>query len=178
MRKRCLVLLTICALAPIPVIAQNSVFGVHGIGYPGRPVSARVRALGGGPGVFDARSAINPATISGLGRLVVTASSATSLRNYTSLDSVVADLSETRFPFALIGSSVTTTPISIALSYSGYAERSYDLVTYDSVTIRDELLAVEDRISTIGAVADIRGALAWRIMPRLSVGGAVHVLSG
>lgn len=178
MRNRCLVLLTICVLAPIPVIAQNSVFGVHGIGYPGRPISARARALGGGPGVFDARSAVNPATISGLGRLVVTASSATSLRNYTALDSVVNSLSETRFPFALVGTRVARTPISIALSYSGYAEQSYDLYTFDSVTIRDEFLAVEDRISSSGAVADIRGALAWRIVPRLSVGGAVHVLSG
>jgi hypothetical protein len=178
MRTRILVLLTLCALAPVPGIAQNSVFGVHGIGYPGRPVSARVRALGGGPGVFDARSAINPASISGLGRLVVTASSATSLRNYTALDSIVTGLSETRFPFALIGTGVAGTPISIALSYSGYAEQSYDLVTFDSVTIRDDIYGVTDRVRSAGAVADIRGAVAWRIVPRLSVGGAVHVLSG
>ena len=168
MRTRTLVLLTLCALAPVPGIAQNSVFGVHGIGYPGRPVSARVRALGGGPGVFDARSAMNPATISGLGRLVVTASSATSLRNYTALDSVVTGLSETRFPFALIGTGVTGTPISIALSYSGYAEQSYDLLTFDSVTIRDEIYGVTDRVRSSGAVADVRGAVAWRILPRPS----------
>jgi len=172
------VLLALCVIAPVPMIAQNSIFGVHGIGFPGRPVSGRVRALGGGPAVFDARSAVNPATISGLGRLVVTASSGTSLRNYTALDSVVDGLSETRFPYAFVGTRVRATPLTVSISYSGYAEQSYNNTTYDSTTIRGELMAVEDLVISTGGVSDIRGALAWRVLPRLSVGGAVHVLSG
>lgn len=171
-------LLTLCVLAPAPTMAQNSIFGVHGIGFPGRPISARARALGGGAAEFDVRSAVNPAAIAGLGPLVVTASSGTSLRSFTALGTVVDGLSETRFPFALIGTRVRGAPLSIALSYSSYTERSYDQVTFDSVTIRGESMRVRDRISSAGAVADIRGAVAWRLLPRLSVGGAVHVLSG
>jgi len=128
--------------------------------------------------VFDAQSAVNPASVAGLGPLVVTASSGTSLRGFTALDSVAEGLSETRFPFALVGTRVRGVPLSIAFSYSGYAERSYNQITSDSVTIRGESMGVIDAISSSGGVADLRAAVAWRVMPRLSVGGAVHVLSG
>jgi hypothetical protein len=177
---RCLVavLLTLYVLSPASISAQNSIFGVHGIGFPGRPVSARARALGGGPAMFDARSALNPASVAVLGPLVVTASSGTLLRNFTVLDTVATGLSETRFPFALAGTRVRGLPLSIAVSYSTYAEQSYDQLTFDSVTIRGESMGVTDRHSSRGAVADIRGALAWRVMPGLNVGGAVHLLSG
>jgi hypothetical protein len=172
------VLLTLSLLTAATATAQNSVFGVHGIGFPGRPFSARSRALGGGTASFDARSALNPASIAGLGPLVVTASSGTSLRGYTALDTVANGLSETRFPFALVGTAVRGTPLSIALSYSNYAEQTYDQITFDSVTIRGEKMEVFDRLTSDGAAADIRGAVAWRVLPRLSVGGALHVLSG
>jgi len=134
--------------------------------------------MGGGVALFDARSALNPASVAVLGPLVVTASSGTSLRNFTALDTVVSGLSETRFPFALVGTRVRYTPLSIALSYSGYAERSFDQATTDSVTIRDERIEVIDQIASTGAISDIRGAVGWRVMRRLSVGGAVHLLSG
>ena len=178
MRRALVCLLTVCMLAPVSTTAQNSIFGVHGIGFPGRPVSARARALGGGTAPFDARSALNPASVAALGPLVVMASSGTSLRGYTALDSVAEGLSETRFPFALIGTRVRGLPLSIALSYSSYAERSYDQLTSDSVTIRGESMAVADQVSSSGGIADVRGAVAWRVTRRLSVGGAVHVLSG
>jgi len=100
------------------------------------------------------------------------------LRSYTALDSVVDGLSETRFPYAFLGTRVRGLPLSIALSYSTYVERSYDQITSDSVTVRGESMAVLDRFSASGAVADVRGAVAWRVLPRLSVGGAVHLLSG
>ena len=170
--------LSLCLFGAAPAVAQNSVFGVHGIGFPGRPISARARALGGGAALFDARSALNPASVAVLGPLVVTASSATSLRNYNALDSVVSGLSETRFPFALIGTRVRSLPFSIALSYSGYAERSYDLATTDSVTIRGETMQVVDQVTSRGAVADVRGAVGWRVIPRVNLGAAFHVLSG
>lgn len=178
MRHTSLALLTVCLLAPTPTLSQNSIFGVHGIGYPGRPVSARVHALGGGPAMFDARSALNPASVTGLARLTVSASSGTSLRRFTALDTVVEGLQETRFPYALLGASLRGTPVSLALSYSNYAERSYDQITFDSITVRGEDIAVVDQITSDGAVTDIRGALGWRLDRRVHVGGAVHVLSG
>jgi hypothetical protein len=176
MRLLLVVLLTL--VGSTPALAQNSVFGVHGIGFPGRPISARARALGGGTALFDARSAVNPATVASIGPLLVTASSGTSLRNFTALDTVVTGLSETRFPYAFAGTMVRSTPLSFALSYSSYAERSFDQTTTDSVTIRGERLGVVDQLISSGAVTDLRAAIGWRLIPRVNVGGAVHLLSG
>lgn len=176
MRLLLVVLLTM--VGSTHALAQNSVFGVHGIGFPGRPISARARALGGGNALFDTRSALNPATVASLGPLMVTASSSTSLRNFTALDTVVTGLSETRFPYAFAGTLVRSTPLSFALSYSGYAERSFDQTTTDSVTIRGERLGVIDELISSGAVSDLRAAIGWRLLPRVNVGGAIHLLSG
>ncbi len=178
MRALLLIVVTLLVTGPQPLLGQNSIFGVHGIGFPGRSLSARARALGGGAGMFDARSALNPASVAALGNLVVTASSGTSLRNVSALDSVADGLSETRFPYALMGTRVRYTPLSVALSYSSYAERTYDQATVDSVTIRGERIQVIDRIASSGAVADIRAAVGWRVLPRLNIGGAIHIMSG
>jgi len=172
------VLLIFCLAAPTPALAQNSIFGVHGIGFPGRPMSARARAVGGGAATFDARSALNPASVAALSRLTVTASSGTTLRRFNAIDTIADGISETRFPYAMVGSRFRGTGLSVALSYSNYAERSYDQLTSDSIDIRGEQIGVVDQITSSGAVADIRGALAWQATRQLSIGAAVHMMSG
>lgn len=171
-------LLIFGALLHVPLGAQNSVFGVHGLGFPGRAMSASSRALGGGPAAFDPRSAINPATVAGMGNLVVTATAGTSLRNFTVGDSAVDGLSETRFPFAMLGGGIRGTPLAFSLSYSTYSERTYDILTSGTETIRGSTIDVSDRITSEGAIVDIRGALAMRLVRQLSVGGAFHMLGG
>jgi len=39
-------------------------------------------------------------------------------------------------------------------------------------------MGVIDKIKSTGAVADLRAALGWRVMRRVNVGGAVHLLTG
>ena len=166
------------AASVMPLAAQTSVFGVHGIGFPGKPYGVRSRGMGGGGAIFDARSALNPATVVGMPRLVVTASFGTTMSGYTAQDSVVNGLTETRFPFAMLGGRIRRTPLAFALSYATYADRTYDRAMLDSVTIRGETVEVNDRIASDGSVADIRGALAMRVLRWLNVGAAVHVVSG
>lgn len=178
MRKALVGTLLICCTIPATSQAQSSVYGILGLGFPGRPIGTRTRAGGGGMAMFDARSALNPATASGFQRISVAVVSGTTLRNYTVLDSTVEGLSDTRSPIGIIGGNLGRTPVSFALSYSTYLERTYDLFTEDTVVIRNEPIAVTDRISEDGAVVDIRGALGARVTSWLSVGGAVHVLSG
>lgn len=178
MRVLLIVFASLCLLVHGQVVAQNSIYGVLGVGFPGRPISARARALGGGAAMFDARSAINPATVSVVGPLVVTASSGSSLRNFTALDTVVTGLQEYRFPYAFLATRVRYTPLSVALSYSTYAERTFQQTTFDSVTVRGERIGTRDDLGSRGAVADIRAAVGWRVIPRLNLGAAVHVLSG
>ncbi len=164
--------------APSVVSAQNSVFGILGVGFPGRPISVRSRALGGGFAAFDARSAANPASVTGLLRVAATATSGTTLRRYTALDSVADGLQETRFPFGLIGGPIQRSPFSFAISYSTYAERSFEVTTSDTVVLRGERIAVEDRLSSDGSVIDARGALGLRLSSKLRLGGGIHLIAG
>lgn len=165
-------------LAPGPAAAQNSVYGLIGIGFPGEPLAVRARSLGGGIGAFDPTSALNPATVAGLGRLVAGGAAGTTLRHYTAGDSTVSGLRETRFPFAVFGGRIPGTPLSFAVSFSTYAERTYDVTTRGTDTLRGEVLEITDRVASDGAVTDFRGALAFRPWSRLLVGGAFHLIGG
>ena len=171
-------LLVIAWLAPGWAAAQNSVYGLVGIGFPGDPLGARARSLGGGIGAFDPTSALNPATVAGLGRLVVGGAAGTSLRRYTAGDSTVTGLRETRFPFGMFGGIIPNTPLSFAVSFSTYAERTYDVTTTGTQVLRGDTLTVTDRVASDGAVTDFRGALAVRPWSRLLIGGAFHLLGG
>lgn len=164
--------------APGALAAQNSVYGIQGIGFPGRPISVYARSLGGGLAGFDAGSALNPATATGFNQVAVGLSIGAALRSYTAGDSSVSGLQETRFPFAILGSSLGATPVSLALSAGPYLERTFDVLTSDTVVIRGEAVAVTDRIASDGGAGDLRGALAVRLARRLLLGGAIHLISG
>ena len=50
-------------VAAVPAEAQSSIFGIRGPGFPGRPLSTRAIGAGGGLGLFDAESQLNPASL-------------------------------------------------------------------------------------------------------------------
>ncbi len=168
----------ISALVPGLVAAQNSVYGLAGIGFPGEPLGARARGSGGGAAVFDPTSALNPGAVAGFARLRAAFSGGTTLRSYTAGDSSASGLRETRFPFGLLGGRIAGTPLSFALSFSAYAERTYDVTTTGTQVLRGETLTVRDRIASDGAISDLRGALAVKPLGPLLVGAAVHVIAG
>lgn len=177
MRRLIVGFVLLCAAA-VGLEGQNSVYGVLGIGFPGRPVSPRARAMGGGLAAFDARSPLSPAPVAGFTRVMVTASTGTALWEFTALDSTAEGLSQTRAPMGILGGSVRGTRVSFALSYSTFAERTWNITTADSVVIRGASIGVTDEFKSDGAVTDLRGALAYRLSPKFSVGAAIHVLGG
>jgi hypothetical protein len=179
-RARCVVILGLLALSRAGAAdAQNSVYGIAGIGFPGDPLSVAARALGGGPAAVDPYSALNPATVVGLPNLVAAFSGSTTLRRYTAAgDTAIGGLRETRFPYGMFGGHIATTPVSFALSFSTYAERTYDVTSTGTQVLRGDTLQVTDRLGSDGAVTDLRGALALRPWSRLLVGAAVHMLGG
>jgi hypothetical protein len=164
--------------AVVPAEAQTSVYGVLGVGFPGRPLSIRARALGGSTGPTDAGSAVNPAALALNSRLSVSGISQTTGRNYEAGDVSVESLRDTRFPFAMITGPLPASPLAVGISYSLYFERSYDIETVDTVLLRGEEVVVSDRLKSDGGVADLRGALAWYVSPRLQIGAGLHLLSG
>jgi hypothetical protein len=157
---------------------QNSVYGIQGIGFPGRPLSVRSRSLGGGNAVFDPASALNPAAVAGYTRLIASSALGTTFRNYTVADTSVGGLRETRFPIGMVGTPIGGTPFKVAVSFVSYAERSFDVRTSSTAVIRGESLTVDDRIAAEGGVTDFRLAVALGAGSRFLLGGAVHLLAG
>lgn len=177
MRSARVVFLLVALAVPAQLLAQVSVYAVHGIGFPGRPLSARSRALGGGSALFDPASAINPAAPIGFRRPTAMAISGTELRTYEVAGVAADGLRNTRFPLILVGGRVSRR-MAFAASLATYAERTFDITASDTVILRGTPVGVSDRIVSDGGIADIRGALAWAVSARLSVGVSVHALSG
>lgn len=163
---------------PARVVAQNSLFGVLGIGFPGRADGVRSRALGGGYSTFDARSGVNPAAVVGFRSLTAAINFGTTLRKYSALDTSATGLSETRFPFGVLGGRFGNSPLFASMGFSIYAERTFDLVAADTVSIRGETVSVTDRLQSDGSIADVRAALGVQLSSRLSIGAAVHIITG
>ena len=178
MRKVYVPLLALILTAPVVAEAQSSVYSPLGIGFLGRPIGTRSRATGGGLSSFDARSAVNPAAAGGFRRLSITGSIGTELRSYSALGASADGLRETRAPFGQFGAWIRGTPLSFSITYYPYADRTYNLVAIDTVDIRGDAIEVFDRIFSDGAVADIAGALAYTVSSRISLGGALHLITG
>lgn len=160
------------------VAAQTSIYGVRGLGFPGREASSRERALGSGLLPLDPGSPVNPAAVAGFGGVTVEIMAETNLRSY-SVDTVdVGGLSSTRFPLAMLGGRVGSTPFAFGLSFVQYTERSYDLTYADTLDLRGQQVAFEERTTSRGGIADVRGALGYRLSTRLWLGAAIHMLTG
>jgi hypothetical protein len=163
---------------PAAALAQNSIYGVAGIGFPEEPIGVHARALGGGSAAFDALSALNPAAVADFQRLGASVTISEAFRSYTAGDTSVSGLRETRFPFGIMGGKISGTPLSFAVSYATYAERTFDVRTTGTEVLRGDTVAISDKVASDGAVTDVRGALAARPFPFLKVGAALHLLGG
>ena len=163
----------------VPTLAaQTSVYGVRGLGFPGRPLTARTRALGGGLGAFDPASPINPAAIAGVTQVTAVAVAASDFRGHEIGGVAVGGLNATRFPLIGIAGRWQRHRIGYALSVAQYADRSFDITIADTVSLRGTDVAVVDRTISAGGVSDIRGVLAWAPSGRLRFGVAAHAISG
>ena len=165
-------------LSPSALGAQNSIFGIRGIGFPGRVGGVRSIALGGGSEIFDRASVLNPALAALFGQVTVGAVSGTTFRNYTAAGTDASELRETRFPLIFLGGGFGRSSFSYQVSVATFAEQTFDLETADTIMVGGLLLAVEDRRISDGGVVDIRAAIGWRGSVNLAMGAAVHRLGG
>ena len=176
--KRLTFLGLLIVLSPSVLGAQNSIFGIRGIGFPGRAGGVRSIALGGGSELFDRVSVLNPAMVASFGQVTVGAVSGTTFRKYTTAGTDASGLQETRFPLIFLGGGFGRSSFSYQVSVATFAEQSFDLETVDTVMVGGLPLAVEDRIIADGGVVDIRVAIGWRRSAKLAIGAAVHRLGG
>ncbi len=178
MKQRLIFLSLLVAVGPASLEAQNSVFGIRGLGFPGRAAGVRSLAMGGGADLFDRASVLNPALAAAFGQVTVGAVSGTTFRSYTTSGAGATGLQETRFPLIFLGGGIARSPFSWQVSFSTFAERSFDLLTSDTVAVGQIDIPVNDHVTAEGGVVDVRAAIGWRASPTLAVGGAFHFLAG
>ncbi len=175
--KRILPVATLLMLGASQVSAQSSQFGVRGIGHPGRFESARATAMGGALGIFDGLSNRNPAALAQLGSVTSMFTASTAWTSVTN-PAGSASLTSTRFPQIVVGGPVARTPISLAFSYSTYADRDFTIASAGTVAPRGTPVGYTDTLTARGGVNDLRLAGSWRVSPGLAIGVGMHLLTG
>jgi hypothetical protein len=171
------ILLVVLALSPAALAAQSSQFGVRGLGAPGRPLSARAFATGGGLGMFDVESSINPAS---LGRASALSATFNALEDFRHVENPAGteNLRDIRFPHVTVAGPIRRYPAVLGLSFSNYTSRDFTLVSASTVDLRGAPVPVTDTLSSRGGLSDLRFAGAYRFGDAWVVGAGLHVITG
>src|SRR5439155_23446609 len=164
----------VLALAVPPLAAQDSPFGIRGLGVPGRLESVRSRSTGGAFAAFDPQSALDEASIAGATRLTATTAGAAS-RMSDDLAGTPATRRTARFPLLQVYGT-TWADVAMGGGYTSYLDRSYKVVIQDTVTLGGSRQAVTDTRISDGGVSDLRFVVARRMSTHLFIGAGFHIL--
>ena len=156
--------------------AQDSQFGIRGLGTPGRLESVRARTTGGAFAPFDAFSPLTDAVLADVRRMSASFTSGTSWRSIDA-SGVQSSLRGTRFPAMVIAGPVTRR-IVVGGGFSTYLDRSFGVVIHDTIDLRGVQQPITDAITSDGAIADLRIAVAARLHRRLALGLGLHRITG
>ncbi len=176
MRRASLALLLL-VLLPAALAAQASVFGVRGLGFPGRNISAHAWGLSGATGLFDGESSQNPASLGNLRTLTANFVVVPEWRSVTT-PAGHDGLRDTQFPLLLVGGPIPGGRVNLGLSFGSYADRDYTLVSQDTIDIRGVPTAVSDSFFSLGGLNEIRAAGSYTLSPRWTIGAGIHVITG
>ena len=170
--------LLVCAVLPVarPARAQDSQLGIAALGTPGREESVRARTTGGAFAAFDPTSALAEAALAEIHSLTSSASTGTSYRQVQATG-LTTWLRDTRYPLVSVGGPLTTR-LYFGGGFSTYLDRTYAVVTRDSVMLRGTSEPYTDHITSTGGVSDVRLAAAVRVGKSLALGVGLHLLTG
>ena len=172
-------LLTLVFVAVWPsgrLAAQDSQFGIRGLGTPGKWESVRARSTGGAFAPFDAFSPLIDASLADVRRMSASVTSGTSWRSVDASGTTAA-LRGTRFPAMVITGPVTRR-IVVGGGFSTYLDRSFGVIIHDTITLRGVQQPITDEITSDGAISDLRLAVGARLRSRLALGLGLHRLTG
>lgn len=175
MRAR-LLLLGLMLTAP-SLAAQSSMFGVRGLGLPGRELSARALGSDGAIGLFDPESSLNPASISGLGVLTAGFALTPDWRTWSS-PAGNASLRATRFPLAYVGGPVPGSRLSLAIGFASYADHDFALASVGTFSPRGQAVTYYDTLTSTGGLSQFRFAAAYRLDDATTIGAAAYAITG
>ena len=166
----------LAAQPPNRLSAQDSQFGIRGLGTPGKLESVRARTTGGAFAPFDAFSPLTDAVLADVRRLSASFTSGTSWRSVDA-SGVQSSLRGTRFPAMVIAGPITRR-IVVGGGFSTYLDRSFGVVIQDTIDLRGVQQPITDAITSDGAIADLRIAVAARLHSRLALGLGLHRITG
>src|SRR5437773_3169794 len=144
----------LAAVWPGRLAAQDSQFGIRGLGTPGKWESVRARTTGGAFAPFDAFSPLSDAALADVRRMSASVSSGVSWRSVDA-SGTQSSLQGTRFPAMVIAGPVTRR-IVVGGGFSTYLDRSFGVIIQDTVNLRGVLQPVTDEITSDGAITDLR----------------------
>ncbi|MGH7608303.1 MAG: hypothetical protein ACREME_13305 [Gemmatimonadales bacterium] len=156
--------------------AQDSQFGIRGLGTPGRGESVRARSTGGAFGPFDALSPLLDASLADVRRTTAGITGGTSWRT-AEFGGTETSLRGTRFPALVIAGPVSSRLV-VAGGFATYLDRTFGITTRDTVVLRGEPEPVTDEVRSDGGVTDLRLALAVRVRDHVAIGVGLHRLTG
>lgn len=148
----------------------------QGFGFPPGQLSTRALSTGGGLGLFDADSPLNPAAIATSSDPRVFFQYEPEFRRLTTTDAK-ANTTTARFP--LTSASIPAgSKASAGLSVSTYLDRSSATTSTREARISDQDVTVFETVQMLGAINDVRLALGWGASRKLQIGAGAHVFTG
>jgi len=171
--------LIVAALAMVLIGSRGGAQGAlstQGLGYPTGQMSARAEGTGGAVADFDALSLVSPAAIAGVGASALFFQYSPEFRRVTA-GSSTANTTTARFPL-VSGILPMGQDWTLGLSSSTFLDR-----TSETSLVRRQLVGADSVNETeltkvLGAINDVRLALAWAGSPKFRIGGGFHVFSG
>jgi hypothetical protein len=151
---------------------------LQGLGYPTGELSARAEGTGGGVADFDALSLVTPASVARAGSAAVFFQYSPEFRRVTT-SAGSARTTTARFPLVAgvlpMGQSWT-----VGLSSSTFLDRSSETSLLRKQRVGDlmDSVTVTERNRVLGAINDVRLALAWARTPAFRLGVGAHVFTG
>ncbi|PYO76755.1 MAG: hypothetical protein DMD63_13585 [Gemmatimonadetes bacterium] len=178
MRKRHLVATALFTLAFTSRVQAQGALSLEGLGYPTGQLSARAEGTGGGVGDFDALSLVAPAALAGVGSSALFFQYSPEFRKVTT-SSGSASTTTARFPL-VAGVLPMGQDWTLGLSSSTFLDRSLEtsLQRVQVVGTPTDTVTLTERNKVLGAINDVRLALAWSTNPIFRIGVGAHVFSG
>ena len=156
--------------------AQGSVFSIRGLGWFGRPVSARAAGDGGAMEMFDPQMGLNPAAFTRWRSVAAWAVTAPTIRTY---EASTGNTTEQTMRFPLIGFAAPLPPRAvIGFTFSDYLDRTWTITTTDSTLLRGAMEKFTDAGRSIGGISDGQVGAGYQLGPNMFVGVGFHYYLG
>jgi len=158
--------------------AAQGALSLQGLGYPTGGLTARAEGSGGGTADFDPISVVNPASVAGVGSAALFFQYSPEFRRVTA-GSATTRTTTARFPL-VVGVLPIGQRWTLGLSSSTFLDRSSEtnLVRLQQVGATTDSVEVTERNRVLGAINDVRLALAWAGSPTFRIGFGAHAFVG